>query len=86
MLDRQLQKYNEAVAKNRKLRMDIDNLRKERNAYKKINLKLKAELQEKKKLMQKELKDSEEVYLRKETISKKLKDLKQDAEKQDKGY
>jgi hypothetical protein len=66
--------------------MEIDNLRKERNAYKKVNCKLKKELTEKKNEMQKELKESEEVYLKKENIRKKLKDLKVDAEKQDKDY
>ena len=56
--------------------MDIDNLRKERNTYKEITKKLKYELEEKKREMEKELKEAEEVYLRKETIRKKLKDLR----------
>lgn len=86
MLDRQLQKYNEAVAKNKKLRMQIDDLRKERNVYMEINDKLKKELKRKKKELEGELKQAEEVYMRKETIKKKLTDLKKDAEKQDKDY
>lgn len=64
--------------------MEIDNFRKEMNAYKKINTNLKKELSEKKKNLQKDLKESEDLYLKKETIRKQLKDLKIDAEKQDK--
>jgi hypothetical protein len=46
-------KYNEAVANNRKLRMEIDDLRKERLVYKEINKKLRKELKSKKGEMQK---------------------------------
>lgn len=75
-MDRQLQKYNEAVANNRKFRAYIDDLRKERNVYKKINKKLKDELKFKKKDLERELKEAEEIFIRKETIRKKLTELK----------
>ncbi len=80
MLDRQLQKFNEAVAKNRKFRTYIDDLRKEANVYKKINKKLKEELKTKKQELEKELKEAEDIYIRKETIRKKLQDLKVETE------
>ena len=86
MLDRQLTKFNEAVAKNRKLRSCIDDLRKERNVYKKINKKLKEEIKLKKHLLEKELKEAEDIYLRKEQMRKKLTELKKDTEKQDVDY
>eukprot|EP00347_Sterkiella_histriomuscorum_P003200 403365209 len=85
-LDRQLQKYNEAVANNRKFRSYIDDLRKERNVYKKINKKLKEELKIKKTDLEKELKEAEEIYIRKEMIRKKLSELKVETEKQDTDY
>ena len=61
-------------------------MRKERNVYKKINKKLKDELKFKKKNLEKELKEAEEIYIRKEAIRKKLRELKQETEKQDGDY
>lgn len=49
--------------------------------FKEINRKLSHELAKKKDVMEKELKESEEIYLRKESIKKKLKELKEDSEK-----
>ena len=60
------------MAKNRKFRTYIDDLRKEANVYKKINKKLKEELKTKKQDLEKELKEAEDIYIRKETIRKKL--------------
>lgn len=51
-----------------------------------INDKLQKELKKKKKELESELQSAEEVYMRKETIKKKLTDLKKDAENQDKEY
>ncbi len=85
-MDRQLTKYNEAVAKNRKLRTQIDELRKERNVYKKINKRLKEEVRVKKSVLEKELKEAEDVYLRKEAQRKKLTDVRKETEKQDEDY
>jgi hypothetical protein len=43
-------------------------------------------LSKKKELMERELKDAEEVYLKKENIKKKLKELRTDSEKQNNDY
>ncbi len=68
------------------MRTYIDELRKERNVYKKINIKLKDELKSKKLVLEKELKEAEEIYLRKETLRKQLSELKKDTEKQDQDH
>lgn len=56
-------------------------MRKETNLYKKINKKLKEELKIKKGELEKELKEAEEIYLRKENIKKKLTELQIETEK-----
>ena len=61
--------------------MEINDLRKERNAYIEVNKKLQKELKSKKVELEKEIKEAEEIYLRKENIKKKLVDLKKDADK-----
>ena len=50
-LDKALKKYNEALAHNKKLRENIDNLRRERLVFDQIYKKLEKELAEKKKEM-----------------------------------
>ena len=60
--------------------MTIDDLRKERLVYKDINKKLQSELNKKKELMEKELKEAEDIYMKKENIKKKLKEMKSESE------
>jgi len=74
------------LAKNRKLRLQIDDLRKEMMNYKEINKKLKKELTEKKELMERELNEAEDVYLMKEEAKKKLSELKKESETMNKDY
>jgi hypothetical protein len=64
--------------------MQIDDLRKERIVFKEINKKLQFELGKKKELMEKELKEAEEVYIKKEEMKKKLKMLKVESETKNK--
>jgi predicted nucleotidyltransferase len=66
IFERHLNRYNEALAKNRDLRLSIDDLRKERNVYMDINNKLHKELKKKKKELEKELKEAEDIYMKKE--------------------
>ncbi len=68
------------MAKNRKYRAYIDDLRKEANVYKKINKKLKDELKVKKAELERELKEAEEIYMRKEQVRKRLGEFKVETE------
>ena len=54
--------------------------------YKKIHKKLKEEIKLKKQVLEKELKEAEDIYLRKEQMRKRLTELKKDTEKQDFDY
>jgi len=63
--------------------MQIDSLRKERRVFKKINIKLQKELTQQKEELKKELKEAEDCYLKKDSIRKKLNELKKDATHED---
>ena len=61
-LDKQLQKYNQAVAQNKHLREQIDALRRERVVFDNIYKKLEGELEDKKDKMMQIIQKAESAY------------------------
>ncbi|KAK3256578.1 hypothetical protein CYMTET_34289, partial [Cymbomonas tetramitiformis] len=81
-LDKALQKYNEALAHNRKLRENIDNLRRERLVFDNIYKKLEKELAEKKKEMAHIIEVSNKAYEARDAAVNEMSRLKQQADKE----
>lgn len=65
-LDKQLQKFNQAVANNKRLRKEIDSVRKEKVVFEKIFEKQSAELQKKREKLMKILSRAESAFATKE--------------------
>lgn len=84
-LDQALVQFNEALAYNRDLRLQIDNLRGERKVFNDIYKKLEGELHEKKRLMADVIERSNHDYEEHEALKQQLEALKaaaaEDAEK-----
>ena len=81
-LDKQLQKYNQAVAHNRQLRDKIDALRRERVVFDKIYKKLEKELENKKKEMHTIIEEAEDAYKKREKAKADMESLKKEAEQE----
>jgi hypothetical protein len=81
-LEKNLAKFNETVAKNRELRAQIDEHRRERVIFDGIYKKLERELHEKKKEMAAIIDDSKNAYQLRERAQSELQALKQHAEKE----
>ena len=81
-LDKQLQKFNQAVAQNKNLREQIDALRRERVVFDNIYKKLETELKKKKDDMMKIIERAEKAYMQREQAKKEMNDLKKEAEKE----
>mmetsp|Transcript_28818 Transcript_28818/g.35017 ORF Transcript_28818/g.35017 Transcript_28818/m.35017 type:complete len:526 (-) Transcript_28818:1065-2642(-) len=81
-LDKALQKYNEALAHNRKLRENIDNLRRERLVFDQIYKKLEKELAEKKKEMAHIIEVSNKAYEARDAAVNEMARLKAQADKE----
>ena len=75
-------KFNESLAKNKQLREQIDNLRKERVVFDGIYKKLERELHEKKKEMAAIIEDSKNAYQLRDKSQNEMHMLKQQAEKE----
>lgn len=75
------QKLNEIVSHNNKLRDKINVLRKEKNVIEDIYNKLKQELEEKKKNVEKTIKSAGEAYYNRNRAEDELKQLQEKAEK-----
>eukprot|EP00825_Cyclidium_porcatum_P028172 TRINITY_DN304_c0_g1_i14.p1 TRINITY_DN304_c0_g1~~TRINITY_DN304_c0_g1_i14.p1 ORF type:complete len:563 (+),score=197.84 TRINITY_DN304_c0_g1_i14:535-2223(+) len=80
------QKLNEIVAHNNKLREKINVLRKEKNVIEDIYNKLKEELDEKKKNVEKTIKSAGEAYYNRNRAEDELKQLQEKADKQKKDF
>ncbi len=81
-LDKQLQKFNQAVAQNKNLREQIDALRRERVVFDNIYKKLETELKKKKDDMMKIIERAERAYMQREAAKKEMNDLKKEAERE----
>lgn len=81
-LEKNLAKFNETVARNRELRRQIDEHRRERVIFDGIYKKLERELHEKKKEMAAIIEDSKHAHQLRERAQSELQALKQHAEKE----
>ena len=81
-LDKALKKYNEALAHNKKLRENIDNLRRERLVFDQIYKKLEKELAEKKKEMARIIEISNKAYEARDAAQQEMAALKHQADKE----
>ena len=80
-LDKQLQKFNQAVAQNKRLRQEIDSARKEKAVFESIYQKLNAELLTKKEKLMRILKKAEAAFVTKEQTAQELQQLKREAQR-----
>ena len=80
-LDKALVKFNESLAKNKSLRLKIDNLRRERVVFDGIYKKLERELHEKKKEMAAIIEDSKNAYQVRDKSSSEMQALRQQAKR-----
>lgn len=81
-LDKSLQTFNEAIAANRKLREQIDLLRRERLVFDDIYRKLENELQQKKKEMANIIEQANAAYEARDSAQAQMAALKQQADKE----
>lgn len=85
-LDQALVKFNEALAYNKSLREQIDNLREERKVFQRIYKKLESELHEKKKAMAEKIERANQDYEERDTLLQQLEALRQAAKEDQKKY
>eukprot|EP00331_Platyophrya_macrostoma_P019838 CAMPEP_0176467090 /NCGR_PEP_ID=MMETSP0127-20121128/38264_1 /TAXON_ID=938130 /ORGANISM="Platyophrya macrostoma, Strain WH" /LENGTH=665 /DNA_ID=CAMNT_0017860349 /DNA_START=49 /DNA_END=2047 /DNA_ORIENTATION=- len=85
-LDQALVKFNEALAYNKSLREQIDNLREERKVFQRIYKKLESELHEKKKAMAEKIERANQDYEERDTLQQQLEALRQAAKEDQKKY
>lgn len=85
-LDQALVKFNEALAFNKSLREQIDNLREERKVFQRIYKKLESELHEKKKSMAEKIERANQDYEERDTLQQQLEALRQAAKEDQKKY
>merc|ERR1712151_1054069 len=81
-LDKSLQTFNEAIAANKKLREEIDLLRRERLVFDDIYRKLENELQQKKKEMANIIEQANAAYEARDSAQAQMAALKQQADKE----
>ena len=81
-LDKALKKYNEALSSNKKLRENIDNLRRERLVFDQIYRKLEKELGEKKREMARIIEVSNKAYEARDAAQAEMASLKAQADKE----
>jgi len=81
-LDKALKRYNEALANNKRLRENIDNLRRERLVFDQIYKKLEKELAEKKKEMARIIEISNKAYEARDAAQAEMSALKSQADKE----
>jgi len=85
-LDKALQKFNEAIAHNKRLREEIDGLRRERVVFDSIYKKLELELQQKKKEMANIIEQANAAYEARDQAQAQMAALKQQADKEHKEF
>lgn len=81
-LDKSLQKFNEAIAHNKRLREDIDGLRRERVVFDSIYKKLEAELRQKKQEMANIIEQANAAYEARDQAQAQMGALKAQADKE----
>lgn len=81
-LDKANQKFNEAIAQNKVLREEIDNLRRERQIFDKIYQKLEKELQNKRKEMAKKIEEANSAYEQRDKAQEELQKIKGQSKKE----
>jgi len=85
-LSKALQKYNEAVAHNKQLRNQIDQLRRERKVFDTIYTKLEDELNQKRKEMKEVIEKSEKAQEERKKAERRMRDLKDRAAKDQENF
>ncbi len=85
-LDKAIQKYNQTVAQNKKLRSDIDTLRKDRNMYEANFRRLQEDLNKKRNAMSDAITSAENAYKNRERALEELEELKQRNEEEQKKF
>lgn len=85
-LDKAIQKYNQTVAQNKKLRSEIDTLRKDRNMYEANFRRLQEDLNKKRNAMSEAITSAENAYKNREKALEELEDLKQRNEEEQKKF
>jgi len=85
-LDKALKRYNEALANNKQLRENIDNLRRERLVFDQIYRKLEKELAEKKKEMARIIEISNKAYEARDAAQSEMSALKAQADKEQEDF
>lgn len=85
-LDKANQKYNQAVARNKHLRDEIDKLRKEKYIYEATYKKLQSELEEKKEEMDNALESASKAYENRQKAIQQLEELKEKNEREQEQY
>jgi len=85
-LDKALKRYNEALANNKRLRQNIDNLRRERLVFDQIYRKLEKELAEKKKEMARIIEISNKAYEARDAAQSEMAALKAQADKEQEDF
>ena len=85
-LDKALKRYNEALANNKRLRENIDNLRRERLVFDQIYRKLEKELAEKKKEMARIIEISNKAYEARDAAQSEMAALKSQADKEQEDF
>jgi len=85
-LDKALKRYNEALANNKRLRENIDNLRRERLVFDQIYRKLEKELAEKKKEMARIIEISNKAYEARDAAQSEMSALKLQADKEQEDF
>ena len=85
-LDKQLQKYNQAIGHNKQLREQIDSVRRERVVFDSIYKKLESELNDKKKTMVKIIEQAETAYHAREAAKQEMIALKKNSEEEQKQF
>ena len=85
-LDKALVKFNEALAQNKALRTEIDNLRRERVVFDQIYKKLEKELTEKKKEMARIIEISNKAYEARDAAQSEMSALKSQADKEQEDF
>jgi len=85
-LDKALKRYNEALANNKRLRQNIDNLRRERLVFDQIYRKLEKELAEKKKEMARIIEISNKAYEARDAAQSEMSALKAQADKEQEDF
>ncbi|CDW83323.1 UNKNOWN [Stylonychia lemnae] len=85
-LDKQLQKFNQAVAHNKMLRAEIDSVRKEKVVFDNIYKKLDSELAQKKEKLLKVIKRAENAFSQKEQALNDIQLLKKEQQRDQEEY